>query len=202
MVVFYKISVIADQGNSDTETEKKGTAKKAFLLRYYTVFNIEQTTLDAEKYSVSYGTEEVKTADDILTGYDCPISYYGSRACYSPTHDKITMPAKSSFKTTEGFYSTLFHEVSHSTGHEKRLGRDLIGSFGSPSYAKEELIAEISSAMIMQSIGMSKSIDNTAAYCQSWIKVLKNDKNMIVAASSKAEKAYNFILKKEVPVYA
>ena len=98
------------------------------------------------------------------------------------------------------FYSTLFHEMVHSTGHKDRLGRLDTGvklaSFGSEDYSKEELIAEIGSAFLMNYIGIetSKTFKNSAAYIQSWLKVLRNDNKFIVSASSKAEKAMKYIL--------
>jgi antirestriction protein ArdC len=104
------------------------------------------------------------------------------------------------FKSVAGYYGTVFHEIAHSTGHKKRLDRDLSGTFGSESYAKEELIAEITSAMILSSHGLTSEIENTAAYCQSWLKALKNDRNLILSASGKSEKAMAYIVGNGVPV--
>ena len=97
------------------------------------------------------------------------------------------------------YYSTTFHEITHSTGHKTRLDRlqtGQVAAFGSEEYSKEELVAEIGSATLMNLLGIEtvKTFRNTAAYIQSWLNVLKNDNKFIVSASSKAEKAVNFIL--------
>jgi len=201
IVVFYKRSeiTITDDGDDETigtgenvETGEK-TTKNVFVLRYYTVFNVEQTTLDPAKYTTNNTIARDKTADEIYLNYDCPIKFQGSTASYSPGADVIYCPPVEHFKNTEGFYGTLFHEIAHSTGHKTRLNRNMSGSIGSASYAREELIAEIASAMILQSLGMTKTIENAAAYCRSWISVLQNDKNMIITASGQAEKAYQYV---------
>jgi antirestriction protein ArdC len=114
--------------------------------------------------------------------------------------DYIQVPCKEQFNDIMEFYSTLFHEMVHSTGHRDRLGRLDVGvklaSFGSEEYSKEELIAEIGSAFLMNHIGIEtiKTFKNSAAYIQSWLKVLRDDKRFIVSASSKAEKAMKYIL--------
>jgi len=197
MVVFYKIGSKMidepDENNSGVES-----AKKVFLLRYYTVFNVEQTSLDAEKYTPINNIGSIEDCDNILESWnnECRIEYIGSRACYYPIDDKIMLPVRTSFKTNYGFYGTAFHEITHSTGHKARLNRDLTGGFGSASYAKEELIAEIGAAMLLQKHGINAEMKNTAAYCQSWLNVLKNDKNLIISAASRSEKAIDLILEK------
>ena len=101
------------------------------------------------------------------------------------------------FKETAEYYSTAFHEMVHSTGHEKRLARlDAPAHFGSEDYSKEELIAEIGSSALVYHCGLEtpSSFRNNTAYIQNWLQVLKNDKRFIVSAASKAEKAVNFIL--------
>jgi antirestriction protein ArdC len=94
------------------------------------------------------------------------------------------------------YYSTFFHEIIHSTGHEKRLNRSLKNGFGSESYAKEELIAELGSVFLNNHYGIetSNTFDNSTAYIQSWLKALKDDKKLIVTASTQAEKAANYVL--------
>ena len=113
--------------------------------------------------------------------------------------DLIHLPLTNQFKSTEEYYSTAFHEAVHSTGHSSRLDRLTTGanaSFGSETYSKEELVAEIGSASILNMLGIetNKSFRNSASYIQSWIKVLKNDTRFIVSATTKAEKAVKYIL--------
>ena len=101
------------------------------------------------------------------------------------------------FKETAEYYGTAFHEMVHSTGHTKRLNRlDATAFFGSDAYSKEELIAEIGSAALVNRAGLetAKSFRNSAAYVQSWLQALKNDKRFIVSAAGKAEKAVDLIL--------
>jgi antirestriction protein ArdC len=117
------------------------------------------------------------------------------RAYYQPTSDTICIPPKESFKSPMFYYSTLMHELGHSTGHEKRLNRKLTGQFQSPEYAYEELIAELSAYYMGATLNLpydSKTHDNHAGYLKSWIKALKDDKNMIFKAASQASKAVAF----------
>ena len=108
------------------------------------------------------------------------------------------MPALNSFDSSEEYYSVLFHEIAHSTGHETRLNRKGItelSRFGSHSYCFEELVAEMTSAFLCSSVGIENTIDNSAAYIQGWIKALKENKKMILIAASQAQKAADYISK-------
>lgn len=121
----------------------------------------------------------------------------GDRAFYSPASDSITLPECAQFKSTAEYYSTAFHEAVHSTGHKSRLNRiDKPASFGSAEYSKEELCAEMGSAMILHSLGVetASSFANSAAYIQSWLKALRSDKKFVVGAASRAEKAAKLIM--------
>ena len=109
---------------------------------------------------------------------------------------------KEQYKAINEYYSTTFHELTHSTGHKNRLNRlqtGAVAAFGGEEYSKEELVAEIGSASLMNMLGIetTKTFRNSAAYIQSWLKVLKNDNKFIVSAASKAEKAVNYILAAE-----
>lgn len=127
-------------------------------------------------------------------------SELSNKAYYSPIMDTIHLPLISQFENTAEYYSTAFHEATHSTGHKSRLdrfsGKEALASFGSESYSKEELCAEIGAATILNHIGMEtpSSFKNSAAYIQSWLRALKNDKRLIVGAASRAEKAVKLIL--------
>jgi antirestriction protein ArdC len=118
-------------------------------------------------------------------------------AWYRPSTDAVGMPARGLFHSSEEYYSTLFHELTHSTGHPSRIGREGIeklNTFGSESYSREELIAEMGAAMLCGVTGIAPStLENSAAYLQSWITRLKSDSKLIVQAASAAQKAADYI---------
>ena len=148
--------------------------------------------------------EPIEAADKIIVEYierehidfeELP----SNKAFYSPSCDRVVVPMKQQYKHINEYYSTTFHELTHSTGHKKRLDRLHTGAdaaFGSETYSKEELVAEIGSASFMNLLGIEtvRTFRNSAAYIQSWLKVLKSDNKFIVSASSKAEKAVNYII--------
>ena len=123
------------------------------------------------------------------------------RAWYRPCTDTVGIPARGAFDSAEEYYSTLFHELTHSTGHPKRLGRagiEKLNTFGSESYSKEELIAEMGAAMLCGVAEIErKTLSNSAAYLKSWTDVLKGDSRMVVSAASQAQKAADYILGEE-----
>ena len=174
------------------------------FLRYYQVYPV--TSFEGlEEYEYRGDARKhqpVKEAEELIELLAPDIRIEGVHACYSPTTDVIRMPHPESFKSTEHWYSTLFHEVSHWTGHKTRCNRDMSGAFGSEPYAREELIAEIASAMLCATVGLDNSdrrvddevFDNTAAYCASWIQKLKGSKSsLITQAASKAYKAVEWV---------
>ena len=143
-----------------------------------------------------------KTAEEIITDY-CSregvklIHEEGDRAFYRPSTDSITLPHMHQFSATAEYYSTAFHEMVHSTGHKSRFDRlDHVVSFGLEDYSKEELIAEIGAAALVNYSGLETpdSFRNSAAYVQNWLQVLRNDKRFIVSAAGKSEKAVQMIL--------
>ncbi len=196
MVVFWKWLA---QKNEET-----GEVKEIPYLRYYNVFHISQCEGLTAKHEITLpgSAEPNDMADEIICDY---LSHSGvtlkhesgDRAYYRPATDTVVIPERKQFAETTEFYSTAFHELSHSTGHESRLNRlDKTAFFGTESYSKEELIAEIGAATLVNHCGMetSSSFRNSAAYLQNWLQVLKNDKRFIVSAAGKAEKAVQFIL--------
>ena len=121
----------------------------------------------------------------------------GDKAYYQPAFDRVVLPLKAQFTNTAEYYGTAFHELTHSTGHMKRLARlDGTAHFGGEEYSKEELVAELGSAALVHHVGLetSSSFHNSTAYCQNWLQALKNDKRFIVSAAGKADKAVNLIL--------
>lgn len=210
MVVFWKplVKEVEVQDKED-EGEVRKVKRVFYMLKYYNVFHISQVDgvepLDLDKEEQKFEHEPIKEAELIMKNYCSTESIPLSRgksdsAYYSPSADKIVLPALKQFKRKEEFYGTAFHEMTHSTGHAKRLNRadGMASYFGSESYSKEELVAEIGSAAIMNYLGLSteKTERNNVAYIQSWLRALKDDKRMIVSAAGKAEKAMNYILEK------
>ena len=179
------------------------------ILRYYTVFNAEQCEgipdkLSAMPEATTYQHDKINAAEKIVSSFvDKPAIRHklGDRASYNPSKDLITMPEMSQFEITERYYSTLFHEMAHSTGHESRLARKEITDLVqlSSAYGEEELTAEMAAAFLCSDAGIDNSvIDNAASYIDSWLKVLKQPRNakMIVMAASRAKKAADYILGK------
>ena len=201
IVVFWKI-LKKEETNDQGKTEEKTIP----VLKYYPVFHISQVDgVEPLKEEELHDTQPIEEAEELLNGYisreGIILEYEASnKAYYSPARDVIHLPLIEQFPEVSEAYSTYFHEAVHSTGHGKRLARFQAGAgsaaFGSESYSKEELVAEIGSAMIcnMLKIETKHSFRNSAAYIQNWLTVLKNDNRFIVSASSKAEKAVNYIV--------
>ena len=140
------------------------------------------------------GFDPLPGAEAFVAATGASICEGGSGAFYSPTADSITMPPRRGFNDAEAFYATLLHELIHWTGPKSRVGRDLSGRFGSESYAAEELVAEIGSAMLCGELGISKAPrEDHAHYLRSWLKSLKNDPKLLWTAGSAADKACRFL---------
>jgi antirestriction protein ArdC len=188
----------------DKDKEDSDKKKKIPLLRYYTVFNLEQCEgipLPKEEQEETTKREHnpIKAAEAIIAGYDdCPtIGHNEQRAYYCPSLDTVNLPVPESFENAEAYYATAFHELSHSTGHEKRLDRKISGSFGSHAYGEEELIAEMSAAYLCALAGIDNStIENSAAYIESWRKSIKENVKLVVSAAGKAQKSADYIIGK------
>src|ERR1700693_1909232 len=141
----------------------------------------------------------IEQCENIVNSIPHPPSFeQDSRAFYRPSTDTVGMPSRSAFDSIEAYYSTLFHELTHSTGHPSRVGREGImehNPFGSEDYSKEELVAEMGAAMLCGVAGVeSRTLDNSASYLQSWINRLRSDSRLIVSAASQAQKAADYIL--------
>lgn len=197
--------LVDEDGNPVTKT--------TYALRYYTVFNI-LTQVEGLTPKHNWTKDEspetdhdpIQEAENIITNYinsaDAPkfeVIKGSDRAYYSPLQDLVVVPDISQFDIVEEYYSTAFHELTHSTLKESRCNRKHDGkqaAKGGKEYSKEELVAEIGSCFLSNTAGLDneKCFDNSVAYLQGWLKALKDDPKMIVWASSQAEKAAEYIL--------
>lgn len=202
LVVFWKILEKEDE---------KSKMQKIPVLRYYNVFHIndcEGIKPKFEREQHPNGATKAQNAENIVSEYssrtNLEISHANQlQAYYMPRKHLVNIPDMDRFKSTEGYYSTFFHELVHSTGNKKLLNRfpddAKQAAFGSDSYSREELVAEIGANMLLHSMEMDtdKSNRNSVAYVQSWLHALKNDKRLIVSAAGHAEKAVKLILNNE-----
>jgi len=193
------------------DVEEQGKAQRVPFLRYYSVFNVAQCEgIPSDKIPSLNGSQRqhspiaeaerivsvMPKRPEIKTGLD--------RAFYSPSGDFVGMPSAEQFRTGEDFYSVLFHELTHSTGHETRLNRKGItgtegewSAFGSTPYAKEELVAEMGAAFLCGQVGIvERTLNNSASYVASWLQRLRDDRRLVVQAAAQAQKAADFILGK------
>lgn len=168
--------------------------EKSEIVVFWKIYPVEQQDEANEKVEKDYWAREHIKVNHIK----------GDQAFYSPVLDMIQLPLFEQFKQSEEYYSTAFHESIHSTMKESRCNRTeekkgKVSAFGSEEYSKEELVAEIGSANLMNRAGIEtkKSFKNSAAYIQNWLEVLKCDSKFIVSASSRAEKAVKYILNEE-----
>jgi antirestriction protein ArdC len=182
------------------ESSDEDTEEKKPLLKYYTVFNVEQCDKIPEELfpDQDHEFDSIAACEGILDNVpDMPDFREAPNAFYDINSDIIGLPPRRNFVSAEEFYSTAFHELVHSTGHPERLNRKVLsGSAGmNENYSKEELVAEIGSSFLCAHARISpKTLDNQAGYIANWLSVLKGDKKFIFSASSLAQKAVDYIL--------
>lgn len=192
-IAFWKIGEYGKENKETGEVENHTSV----LLRTYTVFNLAQCD-GIEGFDSERIVNPIAECESLVAAMpNPPRREQSDRAWYRPATDSVGMPPINSFTGAPEFYSTLFHELTHSTGHVSRVGRDGIenlNTFGSESYSKEELIAELGAAMLAGVCGIEKhTLDNSAAYLNAWIQRLKSDSRLIVSAASAAQKAADYI---------
>jgi antirestriction protein ArdC len=201
-IVFWKLLV-----KESTDSDGKPTTKRIPFLNTYRVFNADQADWpEGSKLPV----QAVRNNDERDTDCDALVAEYlatgpslvhgGSRAFYRPGTDTVTVPAFADFDSAEHYHSTLFHELTHSTGHSKRLARDGIaqgtfGAFGDAVYSAEELVAEMGAAILCAVAGIEQgaAFDASAAYLAHWLKALEADNRLIIQAAAQAQKAVDLI---------
>ncbi|WP_205191364.1 ArdC family protein [Burkholderia sp. LMG 13014] len=189
------------------ETNRDGEGKITFWTMAYagTVFNGSQIeglepylVRDRPPFQAHEEAEKVIESMKLKGGVELEFHSEG-RAYYNPGTDRVSLPHRELFKDDPSFYTTAMHEFTHATGHASRLNRDMTGKFGSASYAKEELTAELGAYFLCSEVGLSydpSTHDSHAAYVQSWLKALRNDKSYIFKASQSASKAVDYQLDK------
>lgn len=201
--VIYWNWVEKDKEQNKDKTESNEKTEKVPMLRYYKVFNIAQCEgIPKEKLPAieERNNNPIETCEKIVDEMPMKpkIRHLEHRAYYQKAGDFINMPKMETFKSSEDYYGTLFHEIVHSTGHSDRLNRkELVKSerFGSENYAIEELTAEMGASYLKSHAGIPiEQLENNASYIHNWLERLKNDKKFIVYASSHAQKAVDYVL--------
>lgn len=196
VIVFWKIIEI-----NDMETEEEEKKKNVPFLKYSSVFHISQVEGVEPLEKSSEKVISIENVDDIVETYvrreNIDFQARASnQAYYNLISDSVVVPVKEQYQHINEYYSTVFHELIHSTGHKTRLNRDVKASFGSEKYSKEELVAEIGTATVLNFLNIETELtfQNNVAYIQSWIKKMKEDNKVIIWAASQAEKAVNYIM--------
>ena len=192
-VVYWKFTE-----KEDPITKEK---KKQSFIRYYTVFNVNQCTgIPEAKIPEVTPIKRMQDLEDIILEMPNPpsVRHIENQAYYNPVADFINLPRMNAFKDVESYWGTYFHELIHATGHQSRLNRKEIvniANFGDEMYSNEELVAEIGACYLKNHTGLNVNhFENSVAYIQHWLNVLKNDKRLIVFASAKAQRAVDYIL--------
>lgn len=185
----------------DKKLNADGEEQRWAMARTYTVFNVEQ--IDGLPVALPFDAvpfDPIVSADAIVQTYmGCgnhpTLAHGGNSAYYRPSQDHVQMPPQTSFLSEREYYSTLFHEFAHSTGHKSRLDRSHTGGFGTEDYSKEELIAEFAACFLCADAGISNDdlITNSTAYIQGWLKVLKNDTKLAMSAAQAAQRAVDIV---------
>ena len=194
----------------ETDEVEISTRRPILIIRAYKVVNLDQCEgPGVDKFrakhplaegSVNNDNDAIAACEGIVANMPQRpgIRYGGDKAFFRPWTDTVHMPKRETFISSEAFYSTLFHELSHSTGHEDRLNRKSLTDgtpFGSPTYSREELVAEMGAAFLCAMAGIEDpTIQNSASYIHSWLKFLKSDPKALIIAGAQAQKASDFIL--------
>lgn len=187
-IVFFK--PIGGKENAETGAKEAGYC----VIRGYTVFNATQTDLPVPAASVPDGAfNPVPACESFIAKTGASIAHGGDAAFYMPSMDRIQLPQKSAFDSEASYYATAFHELTHWTGSESRLDRNLSGRFGNPAYAFEELVAEMGAAFICATHGIQGELRH-AGYIGNWLKACREDNKAIFKAASLAQKAADYLM--------
>jgi antirestriction protein ArdC len=193
--------MVKRKGNEAADHDEEGKGGFFPMCKPFWLFNVAQIDGLPETLTNTAETANefnpIEEAEKLLEASGAVINYGYAGACYSRNKDQISLPDRERFTSPENFYATALHELTHWTGHESRLDRQFGKRFGDEAYAFEELVAELGAAFVVGHVGfVDAMIEDHAAYVESWLKVLKNDKTAIFTASKQASLAYDFIIGK------
>ena len=215
LVVFYGKYTYTKEETEENEDGEEVTVAKEYtipVLRYYKVFHTSDCTGIESKMGsepITVESEPIERAEKIINGYvereeglKFKNDEQSNQAFYRPSDDLVVVPMISQYSVIEEYYSTAFHELTHSTMTESRCNRkkeNKMAAYGSADYSREELVAELGSAMLctVAKLNCEKAFNNSVAYIQGWLHALANDNKMVVWAASRAEKAAQYILGEE-----
>lgn len=187
----------ASQDGRDTGDAGEDGQRRVRFLKRFTLFNVAQCEGLPFEYAVQPKMVSqrlpIQAAEALIAATGAMFERGGSHAFYQPGTDTIRVPEQTSFFEPINFYRTALHELTHWTGAKHRLNRDFTGRFGSEAYAREELVAEMGSAFLCASLGITPTVRH-ADYIGNWLQVLKNDARAIVSAASHASKASDFLV--------
>lgn len=193
----------------ERDNAETGETERRPFMKCYTVFNVQQCDGIAYPPATSSPRQfsPIERCESVVADMPRapPIHHGGARACYRPSADEVQMPPRERFDHGEAYYSTLFHELIHSTGHQSRLARPGITEtvvFGSGTYSKEELVSEMGATFLCGHTGIENVvIDNSSSYIASWLRRLRNDTRLVVQSAAQSQKAVDYILdrKREDP---
>ena len=182
----------------EKDEEEESKTKTYMSPKIYKVYNLDEC-VGYEKKEVPVTGDAVEGADKVITNYlsreEITRTQVPGKAYYSPRGDEINCPLPDNFLTMESYYSTMFHEMGHSTGATGRIGRDIANIFGDHAYSKEELIAEMTSSFLMGhcEIEDPTELEQSASYIAGWLKAFDNKKDLVMKAAQEAQKAYDYI---------
>ncbi len=197
MVIFYRDLVVTKTRTlSDNSVEEYEV--KIPLMKSFRVFNLEQCDdVEIKKPVLPPEPRRILNADKFVKNCNPTLKFGGGRAFYELQRDFIQMPMKVTFSSSEGYYATLLHELTHWTGNENRVGRKFGAVFGNSEYAYEELVAELGAAFTCAELGINSDIENHAAYLKGWLKMCKSNPKAIFKAATEATKAAGWLFAKQ-----
>lgn len=199
IVLWKPVTKVTEDENGEEETHS------FMYMRYFTVFNLdlvevpEDCTNAKPKVDLPGVFDPIEAAQSVIDGMPSqpPIFHGGDMAFYNATEDEVWLPVQEAFPESADYYAVGFHELAHATGHGTRLDRDTLTSqavHGDQTYAKEELVAELCSAMLCGEAGITPNYVRSAAYVRSWTKWAEDNRREIISAAGQAQKAADFIL--------
>lgn len=192
-ILFWKVAGVKDEA----EIEEEDSGFRRLIARAARVFNADQVDDPpvASEPQPLEPAERIASAQAFFDSLPAVVAYGGDDAFYDHGSDTITLPEFAAFRSATGFYSVLAHELTHWTGHKRRVDRDLSGRFGSAAYALEELVAELGAAFLCGHLGIAtEPRRDHAPYLANWLKVLRADPRALVKIASQAQAAVDFLV--------